>query len=344
ATERAATVVMQRGGSGDPPRGSRAAAGASKRKEHHVDVDQLNKKFGIPEAAEFSGGWGDMPRLEVETELCKGELYLHGAHVTQWRPTGNQPVLWTSMKSFFRPDKPIRGGVPICFPWFGPNDANPQLPSHGFARVMPWAVRAVTHEEDGAVTAILALEPTDYTLEMWDCRFEAVYTVRFGTTLTTSLEIRNVDTKPIAYTQALHHYFTVADVRHVEIEGLSGAEYVNQLDDSRNTQGDEPIRFEGETDRVYVNTDAAVTLADPGKNRLITVEKAGSQSTVIWNPWIAKASRMADFYDEDWPDMVCIETANARDNVVNLNPEQSHTMSTTLSVEPLRESIEDQTA
>jgi glucose-6-phosphate 1-epimerase len=148
-----------------------------------------------------------------------------------------------------------------------------------------------------------------------------------------TFEVENRDATPFTYEAALHTYFHVSDAREVEVTGLEGVEFIDKVDaGTRKQQGAEPLRFTGETDRVFVQTTAPVTLHDPGMKRRIVVEKTGSLTTVVWNPWIAKSAAMADFGDDEWPGMVCIETANAGENAVTLAPGAVHLMSTLISV------------
>ena len=282
-------------------------------------------------------GAGQLPRLEISTPSGAAEIYLHGAHLTRWQPAhAGAPVLWMSAHSFWEDGKPIRGGVPICFPWFGPNASQPSAPAHGFARLADWtlvgAVEGDAHSDRGTVVTF-ALEGERMS-EAWPFRFRATYEVAVGTTLSMSLEVENRDEKALAFEEALHTYFTVSDIANVAISGLERTPYLDKAGGlAQRTQDDSPIRFAGETDRVYLETTAACAIDDPGLRRRIVVSKDNSRSTVVWNPWIAKARAMPDFGDEEWRGMVCVETANVGAAAVQLAPGERHRMTVSLAVE-----------
>jgi glucose-6-phosphate 1-epimerase len=238
-----------------------------------------------------------------------------------------------SERSFWEDGKPIRGGVPICFPWFGPHASQPSAPAHGFGRLADWTLAGVVEREDGSAVATFALEGERMS-EAWPFRFRAVYEVAAGKTLAMSLEVENRDETPFTFEEALHTYFSVSDISGVAISGLEGTRYLDKAGGgAERIEGDAPIRFTGETDRVYLETTAACAIDDPGLRRRIVVSKDNSRSTVVWNPWIAKARAMPDFGDEEWRGMVCVETANVGAAAVELAPGARHRMTVSLAVE-----------
>lgn len=290
-------------------------------------TNALNDRFAVPDALTFNTGNGGLTRAVVRTDVAEGEIYLHGAHVTAWTPAGHDPVLWMSSASHFADGKPIRGGVPICFPWFGAKAGDPEAPSHGPARLQAWEVQATGRTDDGGVMIQLGLALAPLA---------AQFTVVFGKTLQMTLAVTAANTpgESVRFEEALHTYFNVSDVREISIAGLEGAGYLDQVAGGTREPGSpEPIRFDGEVDRVYLGTEATAVIDDPGLQRRIVIDKAGSRATVVWNPHVAKAKRMPDFGDDEWPGMCCVETANAKDAAVTLAPGQTHTMSATLRVE-----------
>lgn len=290
----------------------------------------------LPPSVALVDGSGELPALRISTPLAEGEVYLHGAHVTSWVPAGHDPVIWMSKASRFAPTEPIRGGVPICFPWFGPGREPGMSPAHGFARLADWRLVGAS-DDDSVVTLTFRLGHEDVEgsagAEKWTHPFEATYTVVMGGDLTLSLAVRNPGDEEYSYEEALHTYLHVQDVTAVTIEGLDGARYLDKAPyggpDLKTQSG--PVTFTGETDRVYHSSGAAVVV-DPARARTITVSKESSADTVVWNPWTAKAAAMPDYDDAEWPTMVCVETANALDNAVVLAPGASHTMSATYAV------------
>jgi glucose-6-phosphate 1-epimerase len=296
--------------------------------------DDLNDQFARPDRAEFDTGQGGLTRLNIAAPTGTARLYLHGAHLTSWIPAGQQEVLFLSEASRFAPDEPIRGGVPICFPWFGPRAGKLDGPAHGFARLREWSVRDIRCDDE-TVTVELSLAPDSYTAGLWDEPFELNMTFTIGEALTMDLTTYNRGQRQMCLTEALHTYFRVGDIREVAVTGLEGVTYADKVAGDRATQGGQPISFSAETDRVYLDTPATCELTDPKLGRKITVAKGGSLSTVVWNPWVDKARRMPDFGDEEWPYMACIETANALDNALAIAPADKHTLSTTITVAEL---------
>jgi len=286
-------------------------------------IDELRSQFSCP-GLRFEEGHGSLTKAVVATSDATGELYLHGAHVTGFQLAGQKPVLWMSKKSLFESGKAIRGGVPICFPWFGPNTADPKAPSHGYARTKPWQFASAVTSADGNLTLELQTEIND---------FAAAFFVTFGKALEMKLQTTLLSraSGPARYEAALHTYLGVSDIRSISIEGLETTGYIDKVDGGKNKPASgAAIRFSGECDRVYLDTTATCVLKDLGYARTISVSKSDSHSTIVWNPWIEKSAKMADFGDDEWLEMVCIETANVASNSIELQPGESHTMAATV--------------
>ena len=282
------------------------------------------RAWEIPDAATFSDTEGGLVRLDIATPLVTAEVYLHGAHITMFQPAGTPPVLFLSKKSHFNSSKTIRGGVPIIFPWFGPKADQPELPAHGFVRTMEWDIESLALGSGGGVHVVLRVASNDATRALWPHDFILRFRIVFGASLEMTLEAENTGGRPFTYEDALHTYLTVADALEVTVSGLAGTEYLDKVDGGkRKSQGPHPIRIERETDRLYLNTTAACVVDDPSLSRRIIVEKSGSDSTVVWNPWQGKGMSLTDL-GEEWPRMICIETVNAAENAVTLAPGARH--------------------
>lgn len=295
---------------------------------------QNSKDITIPGVVKLDKGQGGLPRVLVTSPLADAEIYLNGAHVTRYQPRGAQPVLFMSAGSQFTAGKPIRGGVPVIFPWFGPREGHPESPAHGLVRTMEWQPASARQLPDGAVEVTLTVTSNDGTRAQWPHDFSLRFIVTVGKQLDMVLEVQNSGKEPFRFEEALHTYFAVKDVRNVSVTGLAGAEYFDKVDGfKRKRQGDEPIRITGETDRVYINTSTTCVIDDPGLSRKIIVEKERSDSTVVWNPWIAKSKALPDFGDDEWPDMICVETCNAVENAVNLRAGAAHRMRQTVRLD-----------
>lgn len=290
----------------------------------------------LPDSVTVADGPGGLSLLRISSPRATGEVFLHGAQVSAWAPSGHEPVIWLSSASEFAPAAAIRGGVPICFPWFGGGREPGLAPAHGFARLADWTLVGAT-DADGTVTLILRLTDADVAglpgADLWPHRFEATYTVGLGAVLDLALQVRNAGATAYSYEEALHTYLHVADIAGVTVEGLDGARYLDKAPgagpDLVRQEG--PVAFTAETDRVYHST-GEIALLDPGAGRLVTLSKGASADTVVWNPWTAKAAAMPDFGADEWRGMVCLETANALSNAVSLEPGETHTMTARYSL------------
>lgn len=287
------------------------------------------RRWEIPGTATFSDTPGGLVRMDLTPATATAQIYLHGAHVASFQPAGAQPVLFMSERSMFEKDKPIRGGVPVIFPWFGPRAGHPESPAHGFARTKPWDVESLTSDGKSA-SLVLVLNSTDATRALWPHDFTLRHRVVVASELSMTLEVTNRSAAPFTFEEALHTYLTISDIHAITATGFESAEYLDKVDGAqRKTQDHSPIRITGETDCVYLNTRTTCTVEDPGLSRRIVVEKSGSDTTVLWNPWSAKAARLTDLGD-GWPGMICIETANAAENAVTLAPGATHAMNATV--------------
>lgn len=294
---------------------------------------RMETSLEIPGVAQLTTGPGGLPRYEIRTPLAEAHIYLHGAHVAHFVPAGQAPLLFLSSQSQYRAGAPIRGGVPVIFPWFGPREG---FPSHGFARKLAWAAESIQQQPGGEVVITLRLEPDQVTGPQAPGNWVLRHRITVGSVLGMELDIENRGGAPFRCQEALHSYFLVQDIHAVRVHGLEGAQYYDALDQKRlKRQPGEPISFTGELDRTYINTQAACVIEDPGLKRRIFVEKSGSLSTVVWNPWIAKSRAMADFGDDEWPQMVCVETGNIADNTLEIAPGQRHLSRTSLRTEPI---------
>ena len=280
-------------------------------------------------------GKGGLERVRVTGPRAEAEIYLQGAHVTHWQPRASAaPVLFCSAKAVYAPGKAIRGGVPLIFPWFGAHATDTSKPMHGFARARPWRLIAADPAPDGSVVIDLGLDEDEATRALWPHAFRARYRVTVGDRLTLALDVRNTGSSPFTFESALHTYLAVGDVRTASVSGLENTTFIDKVDGfARKRLGPEPLRLTGETDRVFLGTRARCVVDDPARRRRLAVDKTGSASTVVWNPWSAKAAEMADLEPQDWQRMICVETANAADDAVTLAAGAHHAMTATLAVE-----------
>jgi D-hexose-6-phosphate mutarotase len=289
----------------------------------------------LPDGACVERGGGGLERVVLATAHAEAHVYLHGAQLTHFQPAGQEPVLWLSEHSQFAPDKPIRGGVPICFPWFGPKADEPGAPMHGFARLLDWSLASVEKDAAGDLVAALELRSDERTRPFFPQAFTVRMVVTAGRALRMAFTVRNQGDRPFTFEEALHTYFAVGDVRQIRMAGLEGAGYVDKADGgAKKTMGGASFTISGETDRMFDGHRGPITILDPGSRRRLVVERSGSATAVVWNPWVAKAKAMPDFGDDEWTGMVCVESANAAGDALTLEPGASHELATTIEVRP----------
>ena len=300
------------------------------------ESDALNERFAQPGQLRFAPGPGGLTVAEIANAAGSARIALHGAHLLAFQPRGARPLLWLSGKSWFAPGKPIRGGMPLCWPWFGAHPSDPALPAHGFARLSPWQVLATQTLSDSLTRLRLGLRDTDASRRQWDHAFEAIVEVTVGAELELALIMRNPGTAPYTITAALHTYFAVSDVTQVRVLGFAGCPSLDTVGGAR-TPGvqDGPVTVQAETDVIFTACPGEAQIEDPAWERRIRIRKAGSLSAVVWNPWTAKAKRMPDFGDDEYPGMICVETTNAPGDARTVPPGGEHRLQATLSVEPL---------
>ena len=302
-----------------------------------VTVQQLNAQFGIGGQLSFREDGSGLIVAEISNLQATASLCLQGAHLMSWQPRSQSvPVVWLSRDAKLAAGKSIRGGVPVCWPWFGAHASEPAFPAHGYARTSPWQVVESGNEPDGATRLMLRLIESEKTRAQWPNSCTLDLTVIIGETLRMELATENTGESNFTISEALHTYFKISDVGAVRVTGLAGCDYWDKVGGSTLKKQDGIIRFAGETDRVYINSAAECAIEDDGLKRRIRVVKSGSLSTVVWTPWIAKAERMGDLGQPDgWRKMLCVESANASDNALHVSPGTRHTLIVEYRTEPL---------
>jgi tagaturonate reductase len=277
---------------------------------------------------------GGLTAVEVATETATALVYLHGAHVAEWTPAGQKPVLWMSRQGAFSPTAALRGGIPICFPWFGPNLTDAALPNHGWARVSPWALTSATLVgSDARLTFELACAHRDAAGTAQPVSLQ--YTVTVGATLTLDLVVRNDGNSDLSVETAFHTYFAVGDARETQLLGLADLPYLDRtLTPPATASSALPVAvIGGEIDRIYPMP-RVVTIDDTRNERTITIGDTDAAQTVVWNPGSTKAAAMGDFGDDEWTETVCVEACNVRDQALVLAPAASGRMGVTITAQP----------
>ena len=274
---------------------------------------------------------GQLEAVEVHHPLFRARVFIQGAHLTQFMPRDQPNWLWVSDRAIFKPGQAIRGGIPICWPWFGVPDKNPPEvrrriltgAAHGFARTALWKLEDV-RENAEEVEVSLSLHANQDFAEAWNGSALCLATFSFSAHgFRVALTTTNLGDSPLAMTQALHTYLPTSDIAATTVEGLHGCTYTDTLDNWSDCQQHGPVVFNGETDRIY-ESGQPLTVITPTGRRLL--QAVGSDSTVVWNPGPHKAARLSDFPDTGWQHMLCVETANALSDYRVLNGGQNHTI------------------
>jgi len=278
----------------------------------------------LPQITTISSQEG-LPLILLKGDFGSAKFAIQGAHLIEFTPKNQPPLLFVSRKSHFAPGKAVRGGVPVIFPWFGPREGHPEAPMHGLVRTRPWTVDSITVPEAGSAKVCFSFVSDAETQSVWPYAFHLKLEFTLGAALEIRWTVENTGREAFSFEQALHPYFPVEDVGQARVSGLEGASYIDKSDHlQRKIDSASAVTFAAETDRLYLDTDATCVLEDPAAGREIIFEKQGSHSSVVWNPWIAKAAALADLDDADWQRFVCVEQVNAAQNAVQLLPSATH--------------------
>ena len=267
----------------------------------------INKIFALPVIEQLTPVLSrrqldDLELIVVDHPQVKASVALQGAHLLSWKPAGEEEVLWLSGNTPFKNGVALRGGVPICWPWFGPS-AQPGLPSHGFARNLPWALKGHDEDDKGAVLTF-ELKSSEATRQYWPHEFTLLARFKLGKTCEIELEAHG----EFETTSALHTYFNVGDIAAVKVSGL-GERYIDKVKNAEEgvlSNGTET--FPDRTDRVYLNAETCSVIHDDALNRNIDVTHHHNSNVVAWNPGPALSVSMGDMPDDGYKTVVCVET------------------------------------
>lgn len=289
------------------------------------------RRIEIPATASVVEGNGGLQKVRITSPQVVGEIYLHGAHITSWKSAGKDEVLFLSSQSRWENGHAIRGGVPICFPWFGGKADDPKAPAHGFVRTKAWQLKSIAQVRDGIAVSMFT-ESDATTKQWWPGEFHLVYQVTFGSDLRLELIVTNTGKESLRFEEALHAYHRVGNILNTRVGGLHAVSYIDKTDLNRKKFQRGEIAIVSETDRIYLNTRGVIELEDPVVRRRTRVVKGNSRTTVVWNPWVQKAQSLSDLGDDEWIQMICIETSNVSDFAVDLAPGRQHKMRALITV------------
>ena len=308
-----------------------------------MDIAQANEEFGIPGVLRICEGRGGLPLICIDNDHARAEVSCYAGQVLSYRPEEEEhDLLFVSEHAWFQPGKAIKGGIPVCWPWFGPDPARRGRPDHGFVRSRQWTLLGTESRVDGSTGVRLGCRDDEVSRALWPHAFALELMVSVGPVLEVALGTRNEGNEPITITQGLHAYFRVGDVRRAQVLGLAGYEYIDKVASITNldrpppspvggqadarTKQSGPINFDGPVNRIYLDTAERVVIDDPVLGRQIHIDREGSNSAVVWNPWVEQSRHMSDFGDEEYLGMVCVETTNAAADAVTIAPGETHRM------------------
>jgi glucose-6-phosphate 1-epimerase len=301
-----------------------------------MTIDQLNNEFAIEGKVEFVAGKGGFPLASIDNGKARALVSVYAGQVLSFQPTDqSDDLLFVSDKAYYQDGKAIKGGIPICWPWFGADPEDRGRAAHGFVRNRPWMVRASEALADGDTRITLGLVDNGEIHNIWSCAFDLSLEVTVGKGLAVDVVTRNTGDQPFTITQALHSYFRVGEIARVEVLGLENTDYLDKAGDgSRKTQSG-PIRFDQEVDRIYLDVQPGLVIEDAALGRRIRITSTGSHTAVVWNPWADISVSMGDLEDDDYQHFVCVETANAANDTVEVKPGGEYRMGADYRMERL---------
>ncbi len=299
-----------------------------------MNLSQLNREYGIAEQVDFVSGQGDLPFIRVANEQATALISVYGGQVLSFQPQGvSQDLMFVSDRAYYKAGKAIKGGAPVCWPWFGPDPEGKGRPSHGFARNRLWQVKSTAAPSNGETRVTLGFGDTDDTRELWPNPFELALEITVGAELKMALVSRNTGDRPFDITQALHTYVSVGDIIKTTVLGLDGTSYIDKVDGGQVKYQRGVVAIASEVDRIYQGVPNELVIEDGALNRRIRITSSGNQTAVIWNPWSEISATMADLEDDDYTRFICVETTNAAEDVVTVPAQATYRLEVTYTIE-----------
>ncbi len=294
-----------------------------------MTLPQLTDHYGIPGKVDFIAGNGGLPFIRVSNQQATALISLLGGQILSFKLIGEQAdMLFLSKKSAYQVGKAIRGGIPVCWPWFSTDPAGLHRPNHGLVRTESWSVVSTT---ETATATVIRLQFTNSQQQdkTWKQPFNLTLTFSIGQTLSLSLITQNTGSKPFSITQAFHTYFNVGDISQAQVLGLENCRYYDKLDQGKEKIQAGIVTVSEEIDRIYEDVDNFVALNDLTLQRRIEITSQHCKSGVVWNPW---TKAMPDLEPDDYQRFVCVETGNIGFDVIQIPPGGEHTLTTTYKI------------
>ena len=283
-----------------------------------VDFDQLCE-YEIENELQFVDIEHGFTYIEINNARAHATISTYSGQVLSYRPKSQKDdLLFVSDKAYYEEGKAIKGGIPVCWPWFGADPDDRGRPAHGFVRNRQWDVTASESLADGSTRVVLGLSDNDETRAIWPCAFELNIEIVVGDTLRVALKTRNTGSEAVTISQALHTYFLVGDISRVSVLGLDGLDYLDKVDGFAEKTQSGPLTIDAEVDRIYKGVAGELVIDDAALGRRVWITSSGCTTAVVWNPWIEVAASMGDLEDGDYQRMICVETANAGPETVTV--------------------------
>jgi len=297
-----------------------------------MNIEQLSAEHGITDKAKIVEGKGGFPVIEIQNEYAKATISLYAGQVLSFQPVNQvQDIMFLSNKAYYAKGKAIKGGTPVCWPWFGPDPEDKGRGSHGFVRNRLWDVREIVSNQDGSTEVVMGLVDTPETRKIWNYGFDLTISITVGSSLTIELTTRNTGDEVFEITQALHTYFKIGDISQVQVLNLEDTSYLDKVDEGKNKTQTGVVSFEGECDRIYLDVPSQLVIDDKALGRQIKITAANSNTAIVWNPWATISANMADLGDLDYQRFVCVETANAANEIIEIAPGNDYNMTANYS-------------
>ena len=301
-----------------------------------MDIDEMNRRFALFDGLRFVEGAGGFGLAEIRTPRSQALVSIYAGQVLSFVPHGGgEDLLFVSDQAYFQPGKAIKGGIPVCWPWFGPDPEGRGRPGHGFVRNRQWQVLGSEFGAADSVVLRLGLVDSEETREIWPHRFALELEIRVGERLELALSTTNTGETPFELSQGLHSYYRVGDIRRAELHGLDGRTYLDKVGEATRRVQSGPVTIGSEVDRIYLEVPSALTIEDAALGRRIHIDSEGSRSAVVWNPWVEIARSMADLGDREYQQMLCVETTNADADRRTLAPGERHRLAASVRVETI---------
>jgi glucose-6-phosphate 1-epimerase len=284
-------------------------------------IEQLNRDHGIAGQVEFIEGQGGFPFIRVNNAKANALISVYAGQVLSFRSAGKtDDLMFLSEKAYYQAGKAIKGGVPICWPWFGPDPEGKGRPAHGFVRNRMWDVIETSVAANGDAEVVLGLTDTPETQTIWPHAFALVLKITVGEALNLELVTRNMGSEAFSITQAFHTYFSVGDIHQTRVSGLEGRQYIDKVEGGQQKTQSGAVTISSEVDRIYLDVLNDILIHDAAMKRQIRIASQGSETAVVWNPWAKISAEMGDLQDDDYLRLLCVETTNAATDIITIEP------------------------